>query len=155
MRNYRSIAAVLGCIVSLYAIYVEYMHEQDDGYEAMCDIGSVSCSRVLTSEYGHIFSHVGLFPKGSLLDQSNAFYGFVFYCIIFFFSRQKERSSSIVFLNLALSTMGFTLSVVLAYILAAILVDFCIICVSTYVFNAVILFDCIMEVVRPARAKVE
>ena len=62
-----SILCYLGIIASLYSIYVVYKHNKahdhngiDDLYVASCDISArISCSKVLTSEYAHIWSQLG------------------------------------------------------------------------------------------------
>jgi len=122
------------------------MHSINDDYEAMCDISSgMSCTRVLTSEYGHLFSYIGLFPKESVLDQSNAFYGLLFYVIMAFFGAMRARSEALQKLNLVLAFVGIGLSAVLAYILKFVLADLCIVCVSTYVCNTAIFLDSYSE----------
>jgi len=48
-------------------------NEIGDEYVAECDLSeTITCSKVLTSEWAHLFSALGVFPKDSLLDQSNA-----------------------------------------------------------------------------------
>ena len=74
MKTYRLFASFVGIAASLYAIHVEMMHNEiGDEYVAECDLSeTISCSKVLTSEWAHLFSALGVFPKDSLLDQSNA-----------------------------------------------------------------------------------
>lgn len=57
-------ALVLLCMwgigVCIYALSVEFHKEADPGYEAMCDISeTMSCSKVLTSEWGKGFGLLG------------------------------------------------------------------------------------------------
>ena len=79
--------SVIGLSISVYAIYVENKKTQDESYQALCDIGEkISCSAVLTSEWSHLFSTIGLFKKDSILDQSNAVYGFLFYLTVNLFA---------------------------------------------------------------------
>ena len=69
------ICAVLGVVISLYALYVEAQHEANEFYVALCDINSwIACSKVFASEYGRV---VGKYVVGmdSPLNQPNAFYG--------------------------------------------------------------------------------
>ena len=43
------ICAVLGVVISLYALYVEAQHEANEFYVALCDINSwIACSKVGT-----------------------------------------------------------------------------------------------------------
>ncbi len=54
------VLAVLGFVLSAYALYVEVAKTTDTGYVAACDINAwVSCSRVFSSPYGKGF---GLLP---------------------------------------------------------------------------------------------
>lgn len=42
---------IIGTVLSYYAYIVETTKENDESYEALCDINEhISCSRVLTSE---------------------------------------------------------------------------------------------------------
>ncbi|OON16510.1 b-cell receptor-associated protein 31-like protein, partial [Opisthorchis viverrini] len=43
-------SAAVGCLICLYALHVEFAHEADPNYRALCDISeTMSCSKVLTS----------------------------------------------------------------------------------------------------------
>jgi uncharacterized membrane protein len=69
-------ACAIGLIVSIYAESIHRSHNLDPEYVATCDMSeTISCSDVLLSEFGHIFSKFGLVPKSSILDHSNAAYG--------------------------------------------------------------------------------
>lgn len=47
-----AIACIIGCGLSAYSYYVAVKVEEDDEYEALCDISEhVSCTKVLQSEY--------------------------------------------------------------------------------------------------------
>ncbi|CAM9149109.1 unnamed protein product, partial [Choristocarpus tenellus] len=89
MRGCRStknleVLALVGLCLSLYAVYVEHQNEVDASYEATCDINQfISCSKVFTSEWGHVLSAVGILPKGHLLDFPNAALGTVYFLIVF------------------------------------------------------------------------
>ena len=66
----------VGILISVYAIYVEYMSHSNPDYVAMCDISEeISCSKVLSGEYGKMLSKFGLVKEDSLLDISNAVIG--------------------------------------------------------------------------------
>ena len=79
-----SVSCILlaGIFISAYAMYIERQADITENYEAMCDISEqVSCTKVLSSEYSKIWSALGLIPKDSFLDRSNAFFGLIFYII--------------------------------------------------------------------------
>lgn len=153
MKGFRVLSCVVGVFVSLYAMHVEHMNSIDTDYVASCDLSAtMSCSKVLSSEYGHLFSHIGLLPKDSVLDQSNAFYGLIFYCIVGLLAVQASRSTAMVRLNTVLAVTGVVFSLVLAYILKFVLEDFCVVCVTTYVCNTVIFVDSMIEYASSAKA---
>jgi vitamin-K-epoxide reductase (warfarin-sensitive) len=91
--------------------------------------------QVFHSPQGKIFSYFGVIPKGSVLDQPNALYGCLFYTAIIFTTLPLLPLQIRKYLLLAGTTFGILLSAYLAYVLAFVLGDFCIICVSSYVFN--------------------
>jgi vitamin-K-epoxide reductase (warfarin-sensitive) len=129
-------AFTCGMLLSLYAIYVEHRATIEDDYEALCDISeTVSCSKVFTSEYGKIFSYIGIIPKDSIVDLPNAVYGAIFY-LVYAISYILVRDKYIgkVFL-LFLSVLSMILSAFLAYILSQLLHEMCIVCLSTYICN--------------------
>lgn len=48
---FQALICSLALLICLYAYYIESAKEQDEGFEALCDIGPrSSCSAVLTSE---------------------------------------------------------------------------------------------------------
>ena len=125
-------AAICGICVSSYALYVE-SRLGEKGYEAMCDFSeSASCSAVLGSEYSHILSMSGLVSAGSKLDIPNAALGLVFY----FLSLAHGVFPPV--LVLAAATVALAFSAYLAYVLAYVLKDFCLVCVASYILNVVI-----------------
>lgn len=126
---------ILGILVSLYALWVEHRKALDDTYEALCDLSEgASCTKVLMSSYGHIFSHFGLVPNGSFLDVPNPVLGLCFYSLVLLWPWNNSR------LPVLVASLGSVLfSAYLGYILYAVLKDFCLVCVSSYIINAVIL----------------
>lgn len=130
------IATVVGSLLSLYAVYVEYEASQNDSFEALCDISDeVSCSKVFTSEYGKIFSYLGIIPKDSIFDQPNALFGFVFYLaflLLYLFLHHNDFGK---LLLLSMGVASMILSAYLSYILAEVLKDLCVVCLSTYICN--------------------
>lgn len=129
-------ATVVGSLLSVYAVYVEYEASQNDSFEALCDISDeVSCSKVFTSEYGKIFSYLGIVPKDSIFDQPNALFGFVFYLaflLLYLFLHHNDFGKLIL---LGMGVASMILSAYLSYILAEVLHDLCVVCLSTYICN--------------------
>ncbi|XP_028171282.1 vitamin K epoxide reductase complex subunit 1-like protein 1 [Ostrinia nubilalis] len=127
-------AGIMGVLVSTYALYVEMAAEARPGYKAMCDFSEyASCSRVLTSEYSKGF---GIIPKESALEVPNCIYGIMFYCLMIFLGTYDHVG--VARLQLLLAFASCLSSVYLAYLLAFVLHDFCIVCVSTYFINAML-----------------
>lgn len=76
MKLAKLFVSLAGLCVSLYALYLDFKVAENPDYTAACDLSeTVSCTDVVTSEYGHLFSAVGIIPKNSFLDQPNAAYG--------------------------------------------------------------------------------
>ena len=141
--------AFVGILVSIYALYVESKTGSVDAmgrpYEAMCDTTIfgyvVSCSKVFESKYGKMLSLFGIVPTilPPLFDVPNAAIGVVFYvcAIILPYLRcfSKNTQATLMF---AASSLSCCVCVYLACILAFVLKDFCIVCASTYVVNALV-----------------
>ncbi len=126
----------LGLVLSVYAIYVEYMTHHADQYKALCDISeTVSCSKAFLSEYGKFFSYVGLVRENSILDVSNATYGMLFYIIYASVLSISGLSYTGRVVLLILSVLSMAMSAALSYILAVIMRDKCVICFLTYACN--------------------
>ncbi|CEL93808.1 unnamed protein product [Vitrella brassicaformis CCMP3155] len=141
---------VCGICVSLYAIHVEEMAKVP-GYVASCDFGKfASCSRVLSSEYSHFLRWAGAVPRNHPLDVSNAVLGVMFYVLIVLFPLIPGRGKRLGYLLMC--TLSLAFSVFLAYILYFILVDFCAVCVSTYVLNTLIFLAVLREYRSPPTA---
>lgn len=71
LEDFTASAAVVGCIVSIYAAYVHRQRKRTLGYRAWCDINSaVSCSKAIGSRFGDI------------LNVANGVYGAVFFVIV-------------------------------------------------------------------------
>jgi vitamin-K-epoxide reductase (warfarin-sensitive) len=75
-RVIQFIASGAGLALAMLATAIELRHEEDPDYVAVCDLTeTVSCSKVMSSEYGHMLSLLGIVPRGSSLDRSNAEFG--------------------------------------------------------------------------------
>uniref|UniRef100_A0A674MB07 vitamin-K-epoxide reductase (warfarin-sensitive) n=1 Tax=Takifugu rubripes TaxID=31033 RepID=A0A674MB07_TAKRU len=129
-RKVRIFLCVFGLLLSVYALHVELSRERNPDYRAMCDLGeSVSCSKVFSSRWGRGFGLVQYFvDKDSPLNQPNSM------CLGLSLSR---KAALFLVFSSWVSVAG---SLYLASILAFVLGDFCMVCVSTYLVNFVLLF---------------
>ena len=158
------ILAFVGILVSFYALYVESKTGTKDAmgkpYEAMCDTKIfgyvVSCSKVFESKYGKMLSLFGIVPNilPAIFDVPNAAIGVVFYvCAIilpYLKCLNKQSKATIMF---AASTLSCCVCVYLACILAFVLQDFCIVCASTYVVNALVWVQSLRDYCNSGKAK--
>eukprot|EP00904_Undaria_pinnatifida_P004931 jgi/Undpi1/1568/HiC_scaffold_11.g04958.m1 len=136
------VAGVVGLCLSLYAVYVEMKHEEDPSYQAACDVSEVmSCSKVLTSEWGHIVSQLGVVPKDHPLDMANATIGVFYFSLValhdFLPLPSYSAKAGVIF---ALTLPVVCVSLYLAYILFAVLQDVCLVCISLYAVDASVLY---------------
>ncbi|XP_061822198.1 vitamin K epoxide reductase complex subunit 1 [Nerophis lumbriciformis] len=139
-RKMRIFLCVFGLFLSVYALHVELSREHDAGYRALCDLGeSVSCSKVFTSRWGRGFGLVQFFvAKDSPLNQPNSVLGVVFYALQLGLGLSLSKKAALLLvLSSWVSVAG---SLYLAAILAFVLGDFCMVCVSTYLVNFALLF---------------
>lgn len=140
--------ACLGLLVSSYAFYVESRKFADPTYEALCDLSAqMSCSKVLTSSYGHILSHWGLVPKDSPLDLANASLGSVYYAIMLFSPLFPKEF--VMFLSL----VSVAFSAYLGYVLKYILEDLCLVCLTSYVVNFLIFIGAVGRMTSKSKDK--
>lgn len=98
-----------------------------------------------------MMSLLGLVPSGHALDLPNAAYGLLFYVCAFFhddlaFLPRRLRAAIMLFAASAAAAS----SVWLGYVLYNILHDACIVCISTYVVNTVILIAAISSMFAAA-----
>lgn len=139
-RTTRIALCILGFMLSVYALHVELSRERDPEYRAMCDLGdSVSCSKVFTSRWGRGFGLVQYFAgKDSALNQPNSVLGIIFYTLQL--SLGQSSSGRAAFFLVLFSWVSVAGSLYLACILAFVLGDFCMVCVSTYIVNFALLY---------------
>ncbi|CAG5907222.1 unnamed protein product [Menidia menidia] len=139
-RNVRVFLCLFGVVLSVYALHVELSRERDPDYRAMCDLGeSVSCSKVFTSRWGRGFGLVQfLLPKDSLLNQPNSVLGILFYTLQMALGLSLSKKAALVLV--ISSWVSIAGSIYLASILAFVLGDFCMVCVSTYMVNFALLY---------------
>ncbi|XP_041350495.1 vitamin K epoxide reductase complex subunit 1-like protein 1 [Gigantopelta aegis] len=129
----------LGLAVSAYALHVEIAKERDHSFTAMCDFSeTVSCSKVFTSRYGRGFGLVDrIFSKDSILNQPNSVFGIIFYLLqAVLVLSPSLTGASVQFFTAILSNAG---SIYLSCILYFVLQDLCVVCVTTYIINFILL----------------
>lgn len=139
-RKARVLLCVFGLALSVYALHVELSRESNPDYRAMCDLGeSVSCSKVFTSRWGRGFGLAQfIVDKDSLLNQPNSLLGILFYTLQMGLGLSLSRKA-VLFLVFS-SWVSVAGSLYLAFILAFVLGDFCLVCVSTYIVNFALLY---------------
>ncbi|KAH9489332.1 Vitamin K epoxide reductase complex subunit 1-like protein 1 [Bulinus truncatus] len=139
VRNSTLFLCLIGLILSLFGLYIEIIKSKDKDYVAFCDIsGYVTCSRALTSRYSKGFGLVEkIFSNTSILNQPNTVYGMAYYAFQATLAMSQTSSAAVV--QTAFSIAANIGSVYLGYILFYIIRDFCIICVSTYAVNFLML----------------
>ncbi|XP_023723954.1 vitamin K epoxide reductase complex subunit 1 isoform X1 [Cryptotermes secundus] len=142
-----------GMCLSYYAYVVETTKEHDSDYVAMCDISEhVSCSKAFMSAYGKGFGIVRhIFGEDSVLNQPNSLGGMLFYSVLIVLNFMCTLWATK--LMLLLAVVSNLASVYLAYILYAVLYDFCIVCVTTYGINFINLLLIIVKVRRLSQHK--
>lgn len=130
-----------GLCLALYALHVEHeaVKQAEKGlqYHALCDISSIgaSCTAVFTSKWGRLMSTLGLVPAGGTLDLPNAAYGAAYYVSVIVHPYLPFGSGLLLVGTLA----SFVTTCILAYALAFILGDICVVCISTYFVNSALL----------------
>ena len=115
------IISLIGFFLSVYAYSVE-KRSKSRGYKAACDINSkISCTKNFNSKYGRLF---GI---------SNSLIGMIFYCFVIVLMYIKPEA--ILYLA-SLSVFG---SLYLAYLQFFKVRSFCIVCISVYLVNILLL----------------
>ncbi|XP_045173681.1 vitamin K epoxide reductase complex subunit 1-like protein 1 [Mercenaria mercenaria] len=134
-----TVTCVFGILLSIYAYHVEASIHSDPSFRALCDISEkMSCSKVFNSRYGTGFGLLEhIVGKDSILNQPNSVFGVIFYVVMA--ALATNMSYSLVVLQLITAIAGGLGSVYLAYILVFILGDFCVVCVSTYTLNFILI----------------
>ncbi|CAL8380242.1 unnamed protein product [Gadus morhua 'NCC'] len=138
-RKARCFLCVFGILLSVYALHVELSKESNPDYRAMCDLGeSVSCSKVFTSRWGRGFGLVQfLVAEDHFLNQPNSILGIIFYTLQLSLGLSvSPRAAMLLVLSSWVSLAG---SLYLASILLFVLEDLCLVCISTYVVNLVLM----------------
>ena len=107
----------------VYGFFIERNLKLDPGYKAVCDLSDrVSCTKTFLS------------PWGKLFGISNVYIGMVFYAAMILFGLLDQ-----VHLTLLGAVGACIASLFLAYILFAKIKTFCLVCITTYVINVILL----------------
>ena len=157
MTKLRTVAAVVGAILSAYAVYVEYkmasihaikaaaintveeseppfvqVEPEEPEFVALCDIKAIgaSCSTVFTLPEGRMLSYFGLVPEHSVLDLPNAALGLMHYIYLL-----TLRPFAPKYFTNFMIVMAFASTIFLAYQLTFVLFELCILCWTTHVIN--------------------
>ena len=118
--------SLVGVGLCVYTIYLEGRTNEDQDYQATCDISDeISCTKVFKSSYSHILSHFELVARDSDYDISNAYVGMAFYVCSFLLPFLTPLSLSFRrTIQLLAATGAASFCVYLAYILKFILHNF-------------------------------
>ncbi len=115
--------AIVGILLSIYTLYIEYKLSKNKNYKAVCDISDrMSCTKTFASDYGKTFGISNALPGLS-------FYGLIVLMVLY---RQTD------FL-LAITGLGVLASLYLAYILYFKVKHFCLVCNGIYLVNILLL----------------
>ncbi|KAM9305119.1 vitamin K epoxide reductase complex subunit 1-like protein 1 [Gastrophryne carolinensis] len=140
-RPIRAVLCVAGIALSVYAYHVETSRERDPEYTALCDINpAISCSKVFTSRWGRGFGLVEkILGAQSILNQPNSVFGVLFYGLQLLLGLWGGAAALTSVALVASSLVSIAGSLYLAYVLFYILEDFCVLCVTTYLLNFLLL----------------
>jgi len=131
-----------GIGLSAYAYYVEYQLENEPGYKALCDIDeSHSCSSVFNSTYGRGFGIVGKLMGNDdhPLNVPNSIYGIAFYSFLGMLFTIGSNNRFVVSFEFYMLILANCMSIYLGYLLYAVLKTMCVVCISTYGVNLLLL----------------
>lgn len=138
---------LFGIVATFYAIYVEKKSIATKGqYTFLCDVNeTMTCSRVLTSEYAKLGRFFFNLSKDHPLNLPNTYYGLLFYFAVtlyttFTFVPFRE------YLFFGAAVGSIVASCILAYILAFELHQVCLVCVVTYFINGLIMWQAYKQV---------
>ncbi|CAJ0944701.1 unnamed protein product [Ranitomeya imitator] len=101
-------------------------------------IGALHHLCFLSCRYGRGFGLLGsIFGKDSIMNQPNSVFGLVFYLLQMLLGMTVSAVAALVLMSSSIvSVVG---SLYLAYILYFVLKNFCVICVTTYLLNFILL----------------
>ncbi|XP_074787122.1 vitamin K epoxide reductase complex subunit 1-like protein 1 isoform X2 [Athene noctua] len=133
----RAALCVAGAALSLYALHVEHAVARDPAYRAACDLGpAVSCTRVFASRWGRGLGLVeGLLGRDSVANVPNSAIGLLFYLLQGLLVPGRGAAAVLLGTSVASAVVSLWLAGVLAFGLR----DLCLVCLSTYLLNALLL----------------
>ena len=118
------IIALIGFLLSIYAVHVEKKMQKSKRYKAVCDFNNnVSCTKAFASKYGH------------MMGISNSMMGIACYLIIYILAAYSY--TNIMFYLAALSMLG---TIGLAYLSFVKMKNFCMVCNGIYLVNILLLY---------------
>jgi len=132
-----AIACIIGSALSVYSYYLISRLDEDDEYEALCDFGErLSCTKTLQFESARGFGLVApLLGSDSFFNKPNGLYGLLYYTIVSLLGLSKHWVP--VKAQVVLSILAVSTSIWLLY-LAVGLQNFCVICLTLFLVNIVI-----------------
>ena len=117
--------SIIGMLISVYAFKTELKSKHNKKYKSFCDKNNkVSCTKTFSSKYGHI------------LGIPNSLFGIVYYLILFLLL--VYSSGNLIF---PLTLLAFLGSIFLAYLSFVKLKVTCLICISIYLINIILLIS--------------
>lgn len=131
--------------------HFHYHHPPADmsKYTPFCDFaGWAKCSKVLMSPYGRVMRYSGIAARGSMLDVPNPVLGFLFFSCHLAYPHMRGipvLGRYVDPLALAACVLVCIFSLWLAHKLFFVLHDFCIVCVSSYVANFLLLHTMVAQ----------
>lgn len=117
------VASSIGFLVCVYGFFIERNLKVDPSYKAVCDLSDkISCTKTFLS------------PWGKLFGISNVYIGMGFYAAMILFGLSDQVKLTF------LGAVGACIaSLFLAYILFAKIQTFCLVCITTYAINVILL----------------
>ncbi|XP_055297430.1 vitamin K epoxide reductase complex subunit 1-like protein 1 [Sitodiplosis mosellana] len=148
-----AVACIIGCGLSAYSYYLTVTLEEDDEYEALCDISEhISCSKSLQSEYGRGFGLIApYFGSDSFFNQPNGLWGLMFYTTESLLGFSKNPL--VVKVQVILSILSIGISSWLGYVSYFELQNLCFVCVGLFIINIIIVTLTIIRHQRLNKAK--
>lgn len=149
------VSSILGLMVSFYTIYIEEQLKMHPGYEASCDMkvpffGVSSCSRVFSSPQAHILSYWRIVERNSSFDWSLPWIAIIYFVLTLHYPLFRRRFLKFYF---GVTALAITFNIYLAVILQFVLQEFCVVCFSNYVINAIIFYCIASDAYQSRKAK--
>ncbi|GAB1608152.1 vitamin K epoxide reductase complex subunit 1-like protein 1 [Argonauta hians] len=148
------ILSIFGIILSVYAFHVGISKRRDRTYIPWCDISrTMSCSRIFTSSYSKGFGLVDrVFPRDSIVNQPSAVFAMAFYMMQIYMTFNKTDSA--IAMQMLTALLANFISVYFCYVLYY-LHSLCLISVSLFIINALILITTIVRFIKLYRQTVK